>query len=358
MSLAEHLRSLCALSGPPGYEHAVVGHVRKHLQSLGLDARQDRTGQLSVVIGTGTGEPTLITAHLDEVALVVHRVEEDGFLRIRRVGGVPERLLPGSRFNVLTRHGPIPAVVGSLAHHLTPETEKYVAHPAEDLYLDIGARTRSEALHIGARVGDMACTERCFTELPNGGVVSPALDDRSGVASLCELAERLAAAPPERPVILGFTTQEEFHVRGTLSLVAHHHPAAVVNVDVSPATDTPDLDGTGNVALGAGPVLNRLSFHGRGTLGGLIPHQGLADAVETAATDTGTPLQLETIIGLITDAAFVPMSTAEGVATVGIGIPCRYTHSSVEQIRMDDLIGCTDILESLAHSLDTSTLTW
>jgi putative aminopeptidase FrvX len=145
-------------------------------------------------------------------------------------------------------------------------------------------------------------------------------------------------------VVVAFTTQEEFHVRGTLALVSKFSPDIVVNVDIAPATDTPDLAGQGAVRLGAGPTLSRLSFHGRGTLGGLIPHPALVRVVEAVAGKESVAIQHDAMIGVITDAAFVTMASADGIAAVGIGIPVRYTHSPVETAQASDVMACVQLL--------------
>jgi putative aminopeptidase len=178
-----------------------------------------------------------------------------------------------------------------------------------------------------------------------------------GVAALLAWIDRLVAEPPEARLTVGFTTQEEFNVRGTLALVARFSPDIVVNVDIAPATDTPDLAGEGSVRLGGGPTLSRLSFHGRGTLGGLIPHPALVRAAEEAARAGGIALQHDAMIGVITDAAFVTMATAEGIAAVGIGIPVRYTHSPIESAQLSDVSACAELLAGLAPRLVGSDLT-
>ena len=110
-----------------------------------------------------------------------------------------------------------------------------------------------------------------WDDLAGGRFAAKSLDDRLGVAVLLAYVDRLIAEPPPTRVVVAFSTQEEFNVRGTLALVARFTPDIVVNVDIAPASDTPDLVGQGVVRLGGGPTLSRLSFHGRGTLGGLIP---------------------------------------------------------------------------------------
>lgn len=339
-------RTLSAVAAPSGNEDRLTAAVADHLSGGGLDPIVDRLGQVAVTIPgrTDDGPTILITAHLDELGLTVRGIDEDGMLRVHRLGGMPERVLPGLRMMVHTHAGDLPAVVGMKSHHLTPSEEKYIAYPATELYLDMGAANANEARIAGVRVGDPVTYQPQWHNLPGGRFSGKALDDRLGVAAVLGLLDRLITERPPTRTIVAFTTLEEFHLRSTLALVARFAPDIVVNVDIAPAADTPDLRGQGAVALGAGPALSRLSFHGRGTLGGLIPHPGLVRAVEEAALDAELALQYEAMVGVITDAAFVPMATADGIAAVGVGIPVRYTHSPIEMGQLSDVSACIDLL--------------
>lgn len=340
------IRALSASAAPAGHEDRLVALVSDRLRTLGLQPRTDRLGQVAVDFGPpGGGAPCLlVSAHLDELGLVVRRIDDDGMLRVHRLGGMPERVLPGLRMVVHTRDGDLPAVVGLKSHHLTPPEDKYIARPATDLYLDAGCADAGAASTLGVRVGDPVTYRPEWSHLAGGRVSGKSLDDRVGVAALLALVERLVAEPPAQRIVVAFTTQEEFHVRGTLALVARYQPDIVVNVDITPATDTPDLAGVGAVGLGGGPVVSRLSFHGRGTLGGLIPHPALLAAVEKAAGSAGTGLQYDATVGVITDAAFVTMASAEGIAAVGVGVPVRYTHSPIETAQLSDVEQCVELL--------------
>lgn len=344
-------RALSAIAAPAGNEDRLTAAVDAHLRGRGLEPVVDRLGQVAVELGGGEGPRVLVTAHLDELGLVVRTIDEDGMLRVHRLGGVPDRALPGTPLVLHTRAGDLPAVVGFKSYHLTPVEERHTAPPAADLYLDIGAATRAEAEAAGVRVGDPLTYAPVWAELAGGRFAGKSLDDRVGVAILLAYLERaLEAAPPVR-LVLAFTTQEEFHLRGALALVARFAPDVVVNVDITPAGDTPDLVGVTPVRLGGGPVLSRLTFHGRGTLGGLVPHPALVRAVEQAAADAGTPLQYSAAVGVITDAAFLPMATAEGIAAVDVAVPCRYAHSPMETAQLSDVTACVDLLTALVPRL-------
>ncbi len=345
-------RALSAVAAPAGNEDRLTALVVDHLRLRGLEPVVDRLGQVAVAFGPEGHRPTvMVSAHLDELGLTVRGVDADGMLRVHRLGGMPERVLPGTRLVVHTRGGDLPAVVGLKSHHLTPPEEKYVARPAAELYLDLGAADRGAAESAGVRVGDPVTYHPSWDDLAGGRFAAKSLDDRLGVAVLLAYVDRLIAGPPATRVVVAFSTQEEFNVRGTLALVARFTPDIVVNVDIAPAADTPDLIGQGAVRLGGGPTLSRLSFHGRGTLGGLIPHPALVRAVEWAATDASVPLQHDAMVGVITDAAFLSMATAEGIAAVGIGIPVRYTHSPVETAQSSDVLACLELVDRLAPRL-------
>ena len=250
---------------------------------------------------------------------------------------------------VHTRSADLSAVVGLKAHHLTPPEEKYVAKPADQLYLDAGFEGRSEAEQAGVRVGDPITYAPFFTSLSGGRVSAKALDDRLAVAALLLLLERFAEQPPEVGLLIGFTVQEEFNVRGSLAVAARWQPRLAIQLDVAPACDTPDLRERGRIRLGGGPVLSRLSFHGRGTLGGLVPHPALLATLEASAREAGIPVQHQAVVGLITDAAVLPMAAPDGIAAAEVAIPCRYTHSPVETADPADVEQVVRLLDRFAH---------
>lgn len=351
-TLRDLIHHLTDIAAPSGNEDRMVAYLVDRLRERGLSPVVDRIGNVRIALGEQDGrDPILVFAHTDELGLVVRNVEPTGYLRLHRLGGVPERVLPGTRVVVHARKGDLPGIIGLKAHHLTPPEEKYVARPAADLYLDVGASSAAEVSRLGIRVGDPITYQPAWTELGDGRIVAKSLDDRLGVAALLQLVDRLVDAPPSAPVVIAFSVQEEFNVRGTLALATALRPAVAIGLDITPATDTPDLAGETPVRLGGGPVLSRLTFHGRGTLGGLVPDPALVRAIESAASSAGLPLQYEAIIGVITDAAFLPMATPEGIATAAVGIPVRYTHSPVEMAALADVEATTQLLAALLEEL-------
>jgi putative aminopeptidase FrvX len=351
--LLENLQVLCSIGAPSGHEDLLVSLIFDYLTSRGLTPEIDRLGQMSVtLVGSDPkANTTLMSAHLDQLGLVISNVRSDGFIKFVRLGGVPERALPGTIINIHCRSGNIPAAVGLKSHHLTSPEEKYLVPTVSEMYLDVGASSAEEVFKLGITVGDPCSYSFHWNSLANDRFSTVSLDDRLGVLALLVLIDQLFGQERRDTLHIAFTTQEEFHVRGTLALIAKYNPDIVINLDIAPAADTPDLAGATAVCLGGGPVINRLSFHGRGTLGGLIPHPALLEAAEEAAKIACKKYQFEVIIGLINDGAFVPMASQNGIATIGLSIPVRYTHSPIETGQLSDLEDTINLLNQLASSL-------
>ena len=351
--LIENLKLLCSIGAPSGHEEPLINLIFEYLKSRGFAPVIDRLGQISVTFAGSDPKANtiLLSAHLDQLGLVVSNVRNDGFLKFVRLGGVPERVLPGTIVNIHTKQGNVPAAVGLKSHHLTNPEEKYLVPKISEMYLDVGASSPEEVLRLGITVGDPCSYAFQWNSLANKRFSTVSLDDRLGVVSLLVLIDELEGKERPDTIHIAFTTQEEFHVRGTLALVAKYNPDIVINLDIAPASDTPDLAGETATCLGGGPVINRLSFHGRGTLGGLIPHPALLKAAEEAAKASCKKYQFEVIVGLINDGAFVPMASQDGIATIGLSIPVRYTHSPIEVGQLSDLEDMTNFLAQLSNSL-------
>lgn len=351
------LAQLTTIAAPTGNEDRMTATVSGYAHRRGWDYAVDRLGQVVVSVGPEeSSRSSMLIAHMDELGLVVRAIDDAGWLRVHRLGGMPERVLPGVRVTVHTQSGDTPAVVGSKAHHLTDTGEKYVALPAADLYLDAGFTSAEEAVRAGVRIGDPITYTPQWTELPNGRFSGKSLDNRAGVAAMLRLLESLHVQPPASRIHVVFSCLEEFNLKGTLAMAERLQPDVALAVDIAPATDPPDLIGDGTTVLGGGPSLSRLMFHGRGTLGGLVPHPGLVNQVEECARTESIALQYDAVIGCLNDASYLPMSTAEGVATVSLGIPCRYTHSPVETAQLSDVERTADLLIAFAHSIHEADL--
>jgi putative aminopeptidase len=351
------VRDLSAVPAPTGNEDRLTAIVEAYVRARGWPVERDRLGQLAVTMGPEDAETSvMLIAHLDELGLVVRAIEDDGWLRVHRLGGMPERVLPGLRVVVHTGGGDLHGVVGIKSHHLTGTDEKYVARPATDLYLDLGMTSAQEVREAGVRVGDPITYAPAWTEYGHDRFSGKSLDNRVGVATMLRVLDSLAEEGPAARVHVVFSCLEEFNLMGTLAMAQRLRPDIALALDIVPATDTPDLRGDGTSVLGGGVSLSRLTFHGRGALGGLVPHPALVRAVEDAASHSGARLQYDAVVGCLNDAAYLPMATAEGIAAISLGIPCRYTHSPVETAQLSDVVDAAEVVTRFARTVHEADL--
>lgn len=339
MSITEDLRRYCLIPAVAGHEDAAIRTFHHDLAPLVDEIRVDALGN---VIGTIRGtslpdESVMVFAHLDQIGMVVQRITDDGFVKVERLGGVPERVLAGQVVHIVTASGDsIPGVVGTVAHHLTPAEKKYVVPTIDKIAIDVGATSADQARSMGIEVGRPVAYEPRFTMLGDGRVAATSLDDRGGIAALLGVARHLATKRPAWTVHIVGTVQEEFNLRGALVAAQSFEPKVAISLDLVPATDAPDTQGHSDVRLGGGPIIGTYTFHGRGTLNGVLPAPRLVKAVETAAQKAGITVQRHATVGMLTDASYVQL-VGEGVATIDLGWPTRYTHTPVETSQISDL---------------------
>jgi putative aminopeptidase len=340
------LRELMLIPGLAGYEDRVAAAVAAHLDALGIAHRSDRLGNL---MATLAGDPALpsvmVFAHTDQLGFIVRKIEASGLIRLERQGGVPERAQPAQAVVLCTEAGDLPGVIGIKSHHATSPEEKYKVIPYQELSVDAGFASRAEAEAAGVRIGTPVVYQPKVIELANGRIAGTAVDDRMGCAALLALAAaRQGKAGPT--VHLVWAVQEEHNLRGVVPAATSLQPDIAIQIDLMLACDTPEMASRGDMALGGGPGMSLFSFHGRGTLNGVIPHPALVRLMDEAARASGTPIQRSAQTGALTDLSYVQFMGPEGIASIDMGVPVRYSHQSVEMFDPRDVEGLVTVLDA------------
>jgi putative aminopeptidase FrvX len=355
LRMRERLQALTSLVALSGYEDSVIRYVTGQLSSTAEEIQVDPLGNIIVKMNTShQANPyrVMVFAHMDELGLVVKKIEETGFLRVERLGGIPEKSLAGQALVIETGDRKWQGIIGTKSHHVTKPEEKYKVLPVNEVYADFGFRSKQEVLDAGIEVGTPVAYARQFFH--NGSIVfSNALDNRVGCLALLELAERIKGQRLPCELYLVFSVQEEFNLRGVLPAVRKVDPHLAITLDITIATDTPELAGNADIRFGGGPSIGMYTFHGRGTLGGLIPNPKLVDHIKRVARKNHIPLQQAVFMGILTDASFSQLEN-EGIPMVDLGYPARYTHAPVEAVDLQDVEQLIQLLEKLMHSFDHS----
>lgn len=354
MSSGVTLKELMLIPGLSGHEDRVRSHIRKELDGLDLSLETDRFGNLIATLpGTATDAPSvMLIAHMDQIGFFVRRIEPDGLIRVTRLGGIPDKVLPSTKVLLCVEGGKdLPAVFGVKSNHVTPESEKLKLQDHTEMYVDGGFESADAVTAAGVKIGTPVVYAPSHTELAGSRVCGTSIDDRAACAVLIAAAKELANSVSHPEVHFVFSVQEEFNVRGAYVAAQKLRPDIAIQVDVAIATDTADLVSLGDTRLGGGPVISLYNFHGRGTLNGLIPHPALVKHFEETAARNDLAVQRAAIVGGLTDNAYVQFA-GDGVACIDLGLPARYVHSPNEMCDLRDLEALTRLLTTALGELD------
>jgi endoglucanase len=332
--MTESLKTLCGIPGISGAEDAVRDAVVSLLPS-GVGHRTDPLGSLIVhKPGLPAKNRLMLSAHMDEVGLLVTHVTEEGLLRFSPIG-IDPRVLHGRRVLV---GGKVPGVIGAKAgHHLTDE-EKDAPLKAEHLYIDIGALTRQEAALL-ASPGDWAAFSAEIEPFGDGMLLSKALDDRAGCALLLNLLRHSSES-----FDAVFTVQEESGLAGAAAAGYAVDAAIALILETTTAADIAGVPAEKQVCrLGAGPVV---SFADKGAL---YDRELFALALSTAR-ELEIPAQVkEGVVG--GNEARAVQRAGPGRRVLAVSLPCRYLHSDSSVLAVCDLEHTAKLLLALLPRL-------
>lgn len=338
------LVDLLQARSPSGYETEAQAVLDKAIQPFADHYEKDALGNRMATINP-SGTPTLMLAgHMDELGLIITYVDDRGFLYFDTIGGHDMGLISGRRLQILTAKGVLAGVTGKKAIHLmTPEERKKVPE-THDLWIDIGAKDKKEALSLVA-IGDVAVYDQAFMPLKGNIGIARAFDNKAGCYTVMETLLRLAKQKKklQAKVTAVATSQEEIGVRGATTAAYHVNPQIAIAVDVTHATDHPSADPKrfGDCKLGGGPMIcrgpniNPVVFK---KLTSCAEKLGIAYQVEADPRPTGT------------DARVLQMARS-GVATGLVSLPLRYMHTPSEMVNLQDIEDTVQLLVAFALSL-------
>lgn len=351
-AIKKDMMDLMLVPGLSGHEDRVRRALKTRLSNLGIQSKSDPLGNLHAHF-PGKGPRIMLFTHMDQLGFVVRKIEANGLLRLERVGGVPERALAAQSVLICVAEGhDVPGVIANKSHHATAPSEKYSVTPYPELYVDTGHGSAEAVDAAGIRIGQAVVYAPYASELGGNKICGTSIDDRAGCAVLLALARSLNARTSGPPVDLAFTVLEEFNLRGAQPLAQQLQPDIAIQIDLMLATDTPDMAARGDMVLGGGPGMSLYSFHGRGTLNGVIPHPAMVSLFENTAKEQDISLQRSAQVGVLTDLSYVQL-TGSGVASIDIGFPMRASHSAREVCDMNDLVQLAELLTAAIAKIDT-----
>lgn len=305
----------------------------------------DHYGNCVAVLNKGGSPRIMLAAHADEIGMTVNFISKEGFIYVRKIGGVDPAITKAQRVAIHTRNGPVKGVVGNVAPHLSKaDKDNKKAPEIHELFIDIGVANQAEALEL-VRIGDPITVVDEFEILRGDIAVSRAFDNRIGTFAVAEtvrlLREGRTRLAPE--VCAVSNIMEEVGLFGARQIAYSLHPDLALVVDVTHATDYPTVNQQqhGDIKMGAGPTLT----HGGPN------HPALVARLEEVAQKNKILLQHEATSntsGTDTDVIFW---TRGGIPSALISLPNRYMHSPVELVSLKDLEQIPVLMAAFTKSL-------
>lgn len=331
------LQHLCERRGISGREEEVRAAVLAEI----VPYCQVKTDRLGNIIAYKKGKRTpqkklMLSAHMDEVGLIITHITEDGYLRFQKVGGIDDKILAGIPVEVGEQG--VYGVIGAKAIHLLTQEERKLPPDSAQMNIDIGALSREEAMSVVAP-GDVASFSSMFRRR-EGKIISKALDDRAGCAILIELIR----TELEYDMTFVFTVQEEVGLRGAKTAAFSVAPDAAIVVESTTAADISGVPKHKQVCrMGDGPVISFMDGH-------TIYDREYYQLAFALAQKYGIACQAKEAIAGGNDAGVIHTSRT-GVRTVAVSLPCRYLHAPASMIAEADYEASLLLVRHLAETI-------
>ncbi len=342
------LEAMLALPSPSGYEGPVREVWKEETQKFADSVDSDVHGNAIAALNPKGSPRIMFAGHMDELGLQVAHIADNGYLHFHTIGGFDASTIPGRKVRIHTATGPVLGVTGRKAIHLMSQEERGKPSKIHEMWIDIGAKDAEAARKLVA-IGDPVTYEPNFELMGEGLAVARGFDDRMGAFVVAEALRQVAMGKekPRAALYAVATVQEEIGLRGARTSAFGIDPLVGIAVDVTHATDHPEVDKrrVGDVKLGEGPVITR---------GANINPKVFTLLVQLAEKEN-IPHQVEaTAGGTGTDANAIQLTRA-GVATGLLGVPLRYMHTPVEVLSLSDLAAASRLLAAFALAVDDNT---
>jgi len=343
VSLLEELTQAHSVSG---HEDEVRAIFVDELEECG-ELSTDGNGSVFCEIA-GSGPRVLVAGHMDEVGFMVQNITHDGYIQFLGIGGWWEHNLLSQRVEILTRNGDkVLGLISSRPPHFLPEAQRRQVMTIDQLYIDIGAESRRDAMEqFGISLADPIAPVTPFTAMAREDYfMAKAFDNRVGMAGVIQAGQILAQSQHRNHLILCGTVQEEVGLRGAKTAANFIKPDVAIVLEGPPADDTPGFS----------------SYDCQGRLGGgvqirmfdptAITNPRLARLAIETAEEEGIPHQITVRRSGGTDAGAFHLAN-EGIPTIVLGTPARYIHSHNGIIDLNDYLHMLALTVALVRRLD------
>jgi len=343
--LIELLKTLSNAFGPSGNEEQVVEILRKELEQYADETKVDKLGNVLFYHHGKDGYPkVMLSAHMDEVGVMVTFVENEGFLRFETLGGITSNLMPGQRLLLKGDNGFVKGIIGTKPPHILSAEEQNKIIPIEDLFIDIGAESLAQVNDKGVDVGTRGVFDVEFADLGDGYVRGKALDDRAGCAVLVDVFNTLKDSPFN--IVAVGSVQEELGLRGARTAAWQADPDFGLALEGTFAADVPGTrPDRASAKLKGGPVVTIMDRT-------VVTHPLVLKTLVGVGKEKAIPYQFKKVPAGGTDAGAIHLTKA-GVPSGTVSVPCRYIHGPAAIAHIDDIKNTIHLVTEFVKAIST-----
>jgi len=337
------LKKLTEASGVSGNEkevrNLIIEQIKNHVDSIKID----RIGNvIAYKKGKDNPKTLMITAHMDEVGLIVKDIDNSGLLKFMAVGGIDSRVLVSKVVNV--GNNKIIGVIGAKPIHLQKKEEWKKALDIDSLYIDIGAKSKEDAERL-INIGDYVSFNSQYIEFGDNLIKAKALDNRVG----CSLLIDLIKESTDISYYAVFTVMEEIGLVGVGPAAYSIEPDIAIILEGTVCYDVSNLDShLIPTQIGMGTAI---SLADKGT----IYNPVFREKIINIAKDNNIPYQYRKTSMGSNDSGKIH-TTKSGCLTTTLSVPCRYIHSPNSVISMDDYNNTYKLLKAILFEYEKEEL--
>ena len=334
------LKTLTEINAPAGHEQPIRRVLIDELKAKGFNPYIDRMGNV-IVVKEGSGaaprKRVMVSAHMDEVGLIVTGHTDGGFLKVNQAGGIDPRVLISKR--VVVGDDNIPGVIGAVAIHLQSAADRARVMGYRDIAVDIGAMDKKEA-ERKAPIGTYISFDTPYVEYGEGYACGKAFDDRVG----CWTILRLLDEDLPCDLIAAFVSEEEVGCRGASGAAFSQEPDIGIVLEGTTCNDLGDIPEVAQVCkTGEGVAVSFMD-------GSSIANRELFKKALEVGEKEGIACQVKASVSGGNDGGVIQRAR-EGIPVVVLSVPCRYIHSPSTVVKLSDVEAQFELCRALLKTM-------
>ena len=321
------LREIGELDSVSGLENPVREYLLNDIQGYCDKTWVDSMGNLHAEKSGACGKSILITTYMDEPGIIVTQITDDGYLKFDTVGRIRPEFLVSKRIKINGQIG----IISLKAVHLVSKKERETPVKISQLFIDIGANSKEEAA-TAVEIGDYGTFCTRFSEIGGRFIKGRALGGKIG----CAAAAKLLKNDLSCNLHVIFAVQREIGCRGMIAAswqIKADYAIVLDGIDAKLWDKKEEKPSCGSGAV----VIYR-------TGAGLMDKE-LSDRIKRTAQEHGVSVQ--TYNTDISGQEAILRRAGTDMRCICLGVPVRYSQSTVQTVCGDDIDALNTILEIL-----------